>query len=71
MAREQHNLSAQLDATTLKTLIGKIEMAEAYNPPRVAEMARKMGSKAGWSLDITTCDDDGKGMGFQQHRDAK
>ena len=66
IANEQHNLSAQLDNTMLKTLIGKMEMAEVYSPPRVTEMARKMGLKAGWRLDITTYDSDGEPWDFNK-----
>ena len=66
IAREQHNLSAHMDTTMLRTLIGKMELAEVYSPPRVTEMARKTGLKAGWSLDITTCDNDGEPWDFNK-----
>lgn len=66
LAREQHNLSAHMDTTMFKTLIGKMEVAEVYSPPRVAEMARNMGFKAGWSLDINICDSDGEPWDFNK-----
>ena len=64
MKMEHCDVSNQLDATMLKMLIGKIEMAEVYSPPRVTEVARKMGLRAGWSLDITICDKDGRNWDF-------
>lgn len=53
-------MSEQLDVVMIQLLVNKIKAAEVYSPPRVAEMARKMGLKAGWSLDITTTDHDGR-----------
>ena len=32
-------------------------MAEVYSPPRVAKMAKRLGMKAGWSLDLTGIDE--------------
>ena len=70
IAKEQQNLSTQLDKTILRSLIGKIEMVEVYSPPRVTEVARTMGLKAGWSLDITTRDSDGKAWDFNMRNRA-
>ena len=37
---------------------GKHDVAEIYSPPRMAEAAAALGLKSGWSLDLTTCDQD-------------
>ena len=47
-------------------LLPKIEVAEIYSPPRVTETAKKMGLRAGWALDITTSDVDGRAWDFNQ-----
>ena len=44
----------------MQTLIAEMDVAEFYSPPRIASMASKMGLGAGWSLDITTNDSDGR-----------
>ena len=44
----------------MQMLINKIEVAEVYSPQRFTQMAQRMGLRAGWSLDITTCVSDGK-----------
>ena len=44
----------------VKHLLAKMEVAEVYSPPRVTEMARKMGLRAGWALDLTMEDHDGR-----------
>ena len=36
---------------------GKADVAEVYSPPRVTQMATKLGMKPGWSLDLT-CNDE-------------
>ena len=38
----------------------KTDIAEAFSPPRMAIMATKLGFKAGFSLDLTTQDEQGK-----------
>ena len=58
--RKRGNVGEQFNVTMMQTLINKMEMVEAYGPPRVAEMKRQKGFKAGWSLDLTTDDEDGK-----------
>ena len=60
LIRERGNVSEQLDATMRQLLINNIEVAEADRPPTASEMARKMGLRAGWILDITTVDHDGR-----------
>ena len=44
--------------------IGKNHISEIYSPPRIAEAASALGLKGGWSLDLTTADDDGKLWNF-------
>ena len=36
---------------------GAADVAEIYSPPRVAKMAKRLGMKAGWSLDLTSRDE--------------
>ena len=43
---------------------GKHDVAEIYSPPRMAEAAAALGLKSGWSLDLTTCDQDGEPWDF-------
>ena len=66
IGREQGDVSEQLNVMMVQMLIQKIEVVEAYSPPRVAEMARKMGFKAGWSLDLTTIHQDGRMLEFNE-----
>ena len=48
------SVEQQLTHTMVTHLLAKIEVAEIYSPPRVTEMAQRMGLKSGWALDITT-----------------
>ena len=57
-------LQNQFDKTMMSLLINNIEVAEIYSLPRITKMARSMGFRAGWSLDLTTQDDDGRYWGF-------
>ena len=46
---------------------GKIDVAEVYSPPRITEVANKMGMKPGWALDLTEVDpDDGMAWDFSK-----
>ena len=63
---DRGNLGQQLSHTMVKNLLAEIEMAEVYSPPRVTRMAEQMGLRAGWALDLTTCDDDGGLWDFDQ-----
>ena len=45
------SLGSQLDQTMLNMLINEIQVAEVYSPPRVVQMANRMGMRGGWSLD--------------------
>ena len=51
--RDAGNLGSQLTHAMFQQLFAKIEVSEVYSPPRVAEMARRMGLRVGWALDIT------------------
>ena len=42
----------------------RMEVAEVYRPPRIVEMARKTGLRAGWILDLTTYDEHGRPWDF-------
>ena len=64
MKETRNNLSKQFDQTMLQTLIAAMDVAEFYSPPRITEMAAKMGLRAGWSLDLTTNDEDGRAWDF-------
>ena len=46
---------------------GSIDIAEIYSPPRVTEMAARLGMKGGWSLDLTCIDEiDGQPWDFSK-----
>ena len=61
---EVNTITKQFNQTMLQTLIAETDVAEFYSPPRIASMASKMRLRAGWSLDITTDDVDGKPWDF-------
>ncbi len=43
----------------------EMDVAEVYSPPRSTKMAKKLGMKAGWALDLTEVDpDDGRHWDF-------
>ena len=48
----------------LQTLIANMDVAEFYSPQRVTSIAKQMGLRAGWSLDLTTQDIDGRAWDF-------
>ena len=58
------NLGTQLNQAMLKMLVNQMQVAEVYSPPRVVEMANRMGMRGGWSLDLTICDPDGSPWDF-------
>ena len=44
---------------------GRADVAEVYSPPRITEVAAKMGLQGGWALDLSTNDpDDGEPWDF-------
>ena len=57
-------IDAQLEQTMARRLIANMQMADIYSPPRVTQVAREIGLRAGWSLDLTTPDADGKAWDF-------
>ena len=61
------NLGSQINDMMLTMLTKQMQVTEAYSPPRVAEMANKMGMRGGWSLDLTACDTDGAPWGFNSN----
>lgn len=62
----KENLGNMINNVMMKNMINELDVAEVYSPPRVVEMARRMGIRAGWSLDITTTDDDGNAWDFNK-----
>ena len=44
----------------MQEAIHAVDVAEIYSPPRIADMANRMNMKGGWSLDLTTEDENGK-----------
>ena len=62
----QNNLGTQLDRMMLNMLTTKMQVAEIYSPPRVVAMANKMGLSRGWSLDLTTQDENGVAWDFNK-----
>ena len=60
----KRGIGQQLTHTMFRNLLLNMEVAEIYSPPRVTFMAEQMGLRAGWALDLTTCDDDGREWHF-------
>ena len=58
----------QINSMMRSILLNQVDVAEVCNPPRIAEMARKIGLRAGWRLDLTTCDEHGKPWDFNCSR---
>ena len=56
--RQQHrgDKQAQLNKTMRSILLEQMDVAEVYSPPGIVAMAQQMGLRGGWSLDLTTCD---------------
>ena len=57
-------LGDQLNRTMLNMVVKQMQVSEVYSPPRIVEMANKMGLRGGWSLDLTTHDEDGRPWDF-------
>ena len=64
MGSETSSLISQLDQIMMAMMIASMDVAEFYSPPRIIEMARAMGPRTGWSMDITTQDSDGRAWDF-------
>ena len=61
MSRERHRgKKLQLNNVMRNILLEQMDVAEVYSQLRVAEMAKSMGLRVGWSLDLTTCDEKGR-----------
>lgn len=76
MEREQGmGVGMQLDQIMLQMVTAGMDVAEFYSPPRVIQLAQDMGLRAGWSLDFTTNDEDGRAWNFNdaemRHRAAR
>ena len=52
-------LGAMLNNIMAKSMMEEMDVVEVYSPPRVVAMAKRMGLRAGWSLDLTTTDENG------------
>ena len=61
---EQTSTQTGLDNALTNAISTNIDVAEIYSPPRVATMAGQMGFAAGWSLDLTTVDENGRFWDF-------
>ena len=57
-------LGQQLDKH-LKLLEGNMDVGELFSPPRVNQVANKFQLRPGWSLDLTTVDEDGRPWDFR------
>ena len=60
------SISNQINRTMMEILLNNMQAAEVYSPPRVAKMASNVGFRAGWSLDLTIQDEDGRYWGFTE-----
>ena len=64
--RDRESLGKQLTHTMCRNLLNNVRVVEVYSPPRVAKMAESIGLRAGWPLDLITCDEDGRPWNFDQ-----
>ena len=63
---KKDGIGSKLNREMLTMLTTRMDVAEVYSPARVAQMARQMGLRGGWSLDLTTEDADGRSWDFNQ-----
>ena len=61
----------QINNMIKSILLKQMVVAEVYSPLRIADMAHKFCLRAGWSLDLTTCDENGEPLGFKRPPDEK
>ena len=54
-----------LETTMTNMMRVSMDVAEVYSPERVTAMAKKMGLNAGWALDLTTTDAEGRAWDFE------
>jgi hypothetical protein len=69
VCKEHHNVisrNARCESDlerSMRDMVANLEeghhVAEVFSPPRVVKMPHELGLKGGWSLDITTCDEQG------------
>lgn len=64
MEETNNSITKQLDQTMMQMLIAGMDVAEFYSPPRITDMTANTGLRAGWSLDITKKDSDGRPWDF-------
>ena len=57
-------LGHKLDKTMLNMMVKQMQVSEVYSPPRVVEVANRMGLRGGWSLDLTTQDEQARPWAF-------
>ena len=55
----------QLNKILFGMLLANVDVAGAYSPPRVTQMAQEMGLRVGWGLELTTNDSDGPALEFR------
>ena len=60
------SVEVQFDRMMARMIVAAIDVAEVYSPPRVAQVAREMGFRGGWSLDLTTSESGGRQWDFNQ-----
>ena len=63
---ESYNLGGLINSVIMRLMLTEMDVAEVYSPPRVAAMAKRMGLQAGWSLDLTTRDEQGRASDFNK-----
>ena len=59
-------LEKEFNTKMLEMVAEGMDVAEIYSPPRIAERARKWGLRGGWSMDLTTTDENGKKWDFSK-----
>ena len=63
---QNDNLGGLLNSVMMAELKKTMDVTEVYNPPRVVDMDRKLGLRAGWSLDLTTIDEERRPWDFNK-----
>ena len=63
---ESHNLGGMINSVMMKLMLIEMGVAEVYSPPRVVAMAKRLGLQVGWSLDLTTKDEQGRARDFNK-----
>ena len=64
MRMETCDITTQLYHVMLQMMVPNMDVAGFCSPPRIAGMAAHMGLRAGWGMDVTTQDDDGRAWDF-------